>query len=85
MLMLTPDADLLFDRGLISFADSGEVLASSRVDHHDLRRLGFQQVAWEQYGFGEAPMAWHATDGFAAEQWRYLDYHRKEVFHAQFN
>src|SRR5690606_13635344 len=53
-LLLTPDADLLFDRGFISFADSGEVLVSPRVDHSDLRRLGFEQLALERFGVAEA-------------------------------
>jgi len=84
-LMLTPDADLLFDRGFISFEDGGEVLISPRVDRDDLRRLGFQQLTWEQYGFGEAPTVWRTADPFAAGQRRYLDYHRKEVFCRQLN
>jgi hypothetical protein len=79
-LMLTPDADLLFDRGFISFENTGEVLVSPLVDRDDLSRLGFQQLAWEKYGFGEAPIVWRSVEGFAAKQCRYLDYHRKEVF-----
>jgi len=78
-LMLTPDADLLFDRGFISFKDDGEVLVSPRVDRQDLRRLGFEQLAWERFGFAEAPAIWR-TDVFAPPQYGYLDYHRKEVF-----
>jgi hypothetical protein len=41
-LLLTPDADHLFDRGYISFEDDGEVLVSNRVDREDLRRLGLR-------------------------------------------
>ena len=44
-LLLTPDADLLFDRGFISFEDDGDVLVSRRIDREDLRRLGFQDLA----------------------------------------
>ena len=44
-LLLTPDADLLFDRGFIRFEDDGDVLVSRRVDREDLRRLGFQDLA----------------------------------------
>lgn len=78
-LMLTPDADLLFDRGFISFEDDGEILVSKRVDRGDLRRLGFQQLAWEQFGFGEAPASFLAQ-GFLDAQCSYLASHRKDVF-----
>jgi putative restriction endonuclease len=78
-LLLTPDADLLFDRGFISFEDNGEALVSPRVDKSDLRRLGFAELAIERFGFEEAPAAWR-TDQFAPRQCDYLDYHRREVF-----
>jgi hypothetical protein len=78
-LLLTPDADHLFDRGFISFADGGEVLVSPRVDRDDLRRLGFEQLALERFGFVEAPAIWQ-TGSFAAGQRSYLDYHRSDVF-----
>jgi hypothetical protein len=78
-LMLTPDADLLFDRGFISFEDDGEVLVSPRVDRTDLRRLGFEQLAWERFGVAEAPAVWR-TGGFTPPQRGYLAYHRSEVF-----
>lgn len=78
-LLLTPDADLLFDRGFISFGDGGEVMVSPRVDREDLRRLGFPQLAWDQFGFGEASTPWQ-TNSFGAAQCTYLKYHRSEVF-----
>jgi putative restriction endonuclease len=78
-LLLTPDADLLFDRGYITFGEDADVLVSSRVDRYDLRRLGFDQLALESFGFAEAPSAWNKPD-FAPEQQRYLAYHRTEVF-----
>jgi putative restriction endonuclease len=78
-LLLTPDADLLFDRGFISFEDGGEVLVSPRVDRVDLRRLGFEQLAHERFGVAEAPAAWQAG-AFAPERHGYLAYHRSEVF-----
>src|SRR5882757_7562392 len=70
-LMLTPDADLLFDRGFISFEDDGEVLVSPRVDRADLRRLGFEQLVRDRFGLGEAPAVWR-TDGFAPRQNIYM-------------
>ncbi len=78
-LMLTPDADLLFDRGFISFEDRGDVLVSPRVDREDLRRLGFEQLVWEQFGYAESPDVWQ-TRGFEFLQHRYLAYHRSEIF-----
>jgi putative restriction endonuclease len=78
-LMLTPDADLLFDRGFISFENDGDVLVSPRVDRDDLRRLGFEQLAWERFGVAEAPVIWR-TNSFPTPQHDYLAYHRSEVF-----
>jgi putative restriction endonuclease len=78
-LLLTPDADLLFDRGFISFADDGDVLVSPRIDETDMRRLGFEHLVHAQFGFAEAPMMWGGV-GFAEGQRRYMDYHRTEVF-----
>jgi putative restriction endonuclease len=78
-LLLTPDADHLFDRGFISFGDDGEVLVSSRVDKTDLQRLGFEQLAMRRFGFAEAPAAWR-TGAFNPPQRGYLAHHRTDVF-----
>jgi hypothetical protein len=78
-LLLTPDADHLFDRGFISFGDEGEVLVSTRADREDLRRLGFDQLVFDATGFEEAPADWR-TRNFRPEQRPYLAYHRREVF-----
>ena len=78
-LLLTPDADLLFDRGFVSFEDDGEVLISPRADREDLRRLGFENLVMERFGVAEAPAVWR-TDSFVAAQCDYLDYHRSQVF-----
>ena len=78
-LLLTPDADLLFDRGFITFENDGEVRVSPRFDREDLRRLGFGDLVWEQFGFSEAPMAWR-TNTFAPGQCEYLAYHRSLVY-----
>jgi hypothetical protein len=78
-LLLTPDADLLFDRGFISFEDDGEVIVSPRVDRMDLQRLGFEQLAWARFGVAEAPAIWRAG-AFTRERHGYLAYHRSEVF-----
>lgn len=78
-LLLTPDADLLFDRGFITFADDGAVQPSPRVDNEDLRRLGFDQLTIKRYGFEEAPVSWN-VGAFLPAQRSYLDFHRQQVF-----
>ncbi len=78
-LMLTPDADLLFDRGFISFGDDGEVMVSPRVQRHDLDRLGFHNLAADRFGVSEAPMPW-ITDRSPEQQRSYMAYHRDQVF-----
>lgn len=78
-LLLTPDADRLFDRGYISFREKGEVMVSSRIEGDDLRRLGFEQLALERFGFAEAPAVWRVGN-FLPHQREYLDYHRHEIF-----
>ncbi len=78
-LMLTPDADLLFDRGFITFEDDGEVRVSTRFDLNDLRRLGLAEPAWKQLGFSEAPATWNAQ-AFHPVQRDYLAYHRANVY-----
>ena len=39
-ILLSPNADSLFDRHLISFTDSGEILISERVSKDELAKLG---------------------------------------------
>ena len=78
-LLLTPDADLLFDRGFIGFGDDGEVLVSPRVDRTDLQRLGFEQLAFQRFGVAEVPAIWRVEE-FAKPQAKYLSHHRSEVF-----
>ncbi len=78
-LMLTPDADLLFDRGFVTFHDDGRPEVSNRFDWRDLQRLGLGAVAPESWGLSEAQAPYVAT-GFRPEQRAYMDYHRREVF-----
>lgn len=78
-LLLTPDADHLFDRGFISFEDGGEVLVSPRVDKTDLQRLGFDQLMMQSFGFSEAPAVWR-TAAFTPPQQGYLAHHLTDVF-----
>jgi hypothetical protein len=78
-LLLTPDADLLFDRGFITFHDDGDVRVSPRFDNEDLRRLGLGDPSLPRRGFSEAPLVWR-TNSFAADQCSYLAYHRSHVY-----
>jgi len=78
-LMLTPDADLLFDRGFIGFGDEGDILVSDRVDRVDLTRLGLGHLAPGTFGVAEAAATWTPAE-FANSQRSYLAYHRAEVF-----
>lgn len=78
-LLLTPDADLLFDRGFISFSNDGGILVSQRVDHADMRRLGFEHLVHKQFGFAEAPMPWGSAGLNEGQRW-YMEHHRAEVF-----
>lgn len=79
-LLLTPDADLLFDRGFISFENDGEVLVSPRVDRDDLRRLGLNHLNWDQAGFADAGGATWGMKELAAAQISYMAQHRVNVF-----
>jgi hypothetical protein len=78
-LLLTPDADLLFDRGFITFRDNGDAQVSPRFDSEDLQRLGLGELTLPRLGFSEAPIPWR-TEAFAPAQCDYLAYHRSQVY-----
>jgi hypothetical protein len=67
-LLLTPHVDKLFDRGLISFSDEGEVLRSPALADGDLRRLGLEAACRRSAG------------SFSDRQRSYLAWHRAAVF-----
>lgn len=67
-LMLTPTIDHLFDRGFISFEDSGRLLVSPRADGIALERMGVEPR--ERINVGS----------FSDGQKRYLNVHREQVF-----
>lgn len=67
-LLLAPHVDRLFDRGLISFQVSGEVLVSPRLEARDLERLGLRDACALNCG------------GFDDKQDAYLDFHRMRVY-----
>lgn len=66
--LLTPDADFLFDRGLISFENSGQVLVSPVVDMTSIERMGITPSMLQNVG------------AFSTGQRRYLEFHRENIF-----
>jgi putative restriction endonuclease len=67
-LLLTPDVDLLFDRGFMSFEDNGDVLLSPIVHEISLERMGLTSDLLRNVG------------SFSEGQREYLEFHRNSVF-----
>lgn len=67
-LLLAPHIDWLFDKGLISFADSGEVLVSPNLSEDELNKLGLKNISEQNVG------------SFNDEQSVYLEFHRDNIF-----
>ncbi len=65
-LLLAPQLDAAFDRGLVTFADDGRVIVSGKLDSASRGLLGINGAM--QVG------------GLKAEHWKYLVWHRKKVF-----
>jgi len=66
-LLLTPNADHLFDRGFIGFEDNGDVLISPVVHVDSLLRMGLDTRQNRNVG------------SFSTGQRRYLEFHRENV------
>ena len=66
-LLLTPTIDHLFDRGFISFEDSGRLIISPVAHVVSLNRMGIVTDRAANVGL------------FSEGQRRYLDYHRDSV------
>ncbi len=67
-VLLTPHADLLFDRGWISFEDSGQLVVARELPTEVRSRLGLNLKPGRNCG------------GFNSQQATYLEYHRSHVF-----
>jgi len=67
-LLLTPDVDHLFDRGFLSFEDSGKVLISPVAHQESIRKMGLEDALRRNVG------------GFTDGQKSYLSFHRENVF-----
>lgn len=65
--LLTPTVDHLFDKGFISFEDSGQLIVSPVADQRSLARMGIDTRSRVNVG------------GFSEGQRRYLDFHRDNV------
>jgi predicted restriction endonuclease len=64
-LLLSPHIDRLFDKGLISFSDDGDLLISKHCDPSIVK-------AWAIKEFN--------TGSFKNEQKLYLEYHRRYIY-----
>ncbi|MDV3516276.1 HNH endonuclease signature motif containing protein [Stenotrophomonas sp. C1657] len=68
-LLLAPHADLLFDRGWISFSSNGRLLVSNDLPTEVQGRLGLKLDASLRYGF------------FSKKQLNFLEFHREAIFY----
>jgi len=66
-LLLTPTADHLFDKGFISFEDTGRLIVSPVADPVSLRRMGIDPEGRLNVG------------PFSERQRQHLDFHRENV------
>jgi hypothetical protein len=67
VLLLSPNADALFDQGFISFDDEGRLLISAEISPEDLQRLGISPAA-------------RLRSPISAKKRGYLAYHRANIF-----
>lgn len=67
-LLLTPSADLLFDRGWVTFRDDGRLIVSRRLPEQVREKLGIDVSEGRKCGT------------FSAKQAEYLEYHRDCIF-----
>ena len=66
-LLLTPTVDHLFDKGFISFEDSGQLIVSPVADPNSLKRMGVDPDGRVNVGV------------FSEGQRHYLEFHRENV------
>lgn len=67
-LLLTPDVDLLFDRGFLSFEDNGNVLVSPVADRTAMSKMGLTADLLDNVG------------AFSDGQKQFLRFHRESIF-----
>jgi putative restriction endonuclease len=66
-LLLTPTVDHLFDKGFVSFEDSGQLIVSPVADQRSLKRMGIDPQGRVNVG------------AFSEGQRGYLEFHRENV------
>ena len=66
-LLLCPNVDLLFDSGLISFENNGDLILSPVADRIDLPKMGVDLSRAMNVG------------GFTSRQKTYLEFHRRDL------
>lgn len=66
ILLLCPMHDALFDKGLISFNENGEILISSELDDNELKLMNIDKGSNIKIN--------------SEEQTKFLKYHRKNIF-----
>lgn len=71
-LLLTPQADLLFDRGWITFENEGALCVAGELPTDVKRRLGLDLKAGRKCG------------SFNDSQREYLEFHRNAIFEKRF-
>jgi hypothetical protein len=71
-MLLTPQADLLFDRGWITFEGKGRLVVTSDLPSDVVKRLGLNLRPGRNCGL------------FSDKQAAYLDYHRTQVFERRY-
>ncbi len=67
-LLLSPNVDHLFNKGLISFSGNGDLLISPQAEKKSLRRLGIETRTKVNVG------------RFKQRQQTFLEFHRQNVF-----
>ncbi len=65
--LMSPNIDFLFDRGLISFKNSGEVIVSPVADNSSLSKMTIEKLNSVNVG------------SFTSKQSQYLEYHRDKI------
>tara|TARA_R100000406_G_scaffold4299_2_gene3065 strand:+ start:913 stop:1932 length:1020 start_codon:yes stop_codon:yes gene_type:complete len=71
VLMLTPNADWLFDQGYVSFTEEGKLMRSTEITGADYRAMGLSHDASIE----------HLLDGPVGERRQgYMEHHRRFIF-----
>lgn len=78
-LMLSPNADRLFDQHLITFTDDGALIISSILSEDDCEKLGLAKWKKASTGMAEDNAIWGA-EPLAEDQAHFMHQHRIKFF-----